>query len=195
MDSFLSGTVDTLRRISITPVQKPPNQVEQVSQDFPLIDTFPVLRDVTRNLSEIILDSAVADPPGAAASMLKTSDPTPIEELAGGACELPSASQGEDPKTIKKNKDTSYYRLNYKYHLNSIQVKGSNQDDKEDYASPAAKPTQDALISMISKNEQMVAKMKAFDLLDGVMVPVLVDPDGYTPTDWWDFDMSYNILL
>ena len=48
---------------------------------------------------------------------------------------------------------------------------------------------------MIFKNEQMVAKMKAFDLLEGVMVPVLVDTDGYTPTDWWDFDMSYNILL
>ena len=62
------------------------------------------MRGVTRNLSEIILDSEVSDPPGAAASMLKMSDTTPIEELAGGACELPSASQGEDPITIKGTK-------------------------------------------------------------------------------------------
>ena len=27
------------------------------------------------------------------------------------------------------------------------------------------------------------------------MVPVLVDPDGYTPADWWDFDKRYNYLL
>ena len=37
--------------------------------------------------------------------------------------------------------------------------------------------------------------MKEFDLLEGVMVPVLVDLDGYTPADWWDFDMRYNVIL
>ena len=48
---------------------------------------------------------------------------------------------------------------------------------------------------MSFKNEQMVAKMKAFYLLEGVMVPVLVDPDGYTPADRWEFDTRYNVLL
>ena len=41
----------------------------------------------------------------------------------------------------------------------------------------------------------MVAKIKSFDLLEGVMVTVLVDPDGYTPADWWDFSKGYNVLL
>ena len=27
------------------------------------------------------------------------------------------------------------------------------------------------------------------------MVPVLVDPDRYTPTDQWDFNTHYNVLL
>ena len=37
--------------------------------------------------------------------------------------------------------------------------------------------------------------MKAFYLLEGVMVPVLVEPDGNTPADRWDFDTRYNVLL
>ena len=48
---------------------------------------------------------------------------------------------------------------------------------------------------MSFKNEQMVAKMKEFDLLEGVMVTVLVDPDAYNPADWWDFDRKYNVFL
>ena len=120
---------------------------------------------VKRNLSEIISDSAVADPPGVAASMLKTSDKTPIEELAVGACELPCMSRGEYPKIINKNKDTICAGLKYKYHINSFLLTGINQEDEDDDASPASKLTQDALISTSFKNEQMVAKMKKFDLL------------------------------
>ena len=41
----------------------------------------------------------------------------------------------------------------------------------------------------------MVAKMKSFDLLEGVMVTVLVDLDGYTPADLWYFDTRYTALL
>ena len=41
----------------------------------------------------------------------------------------------------------------------------------------------------------MVAKMKAFRLLEGVMVPVLVYPDGFYPADQWDFDTRSNVLL
>ena len=41
----------------------------------------------------------------------------------------------------------------------------------------------------------MVAKMKAFYLLEGVIVTVLVDPDVYNPADWWDFDRRYNFFL
>ena len=37
--------------------------------------------------------------------------------------------------------------------------------------------------------------MKAFVLLEVVMVTVLVDSDGYTPADWWDFNTRYNVLL
>ena len=137
----------------------------------------------------------MVDPPGVAESMFKTSDPTPIEDLAGGACELPHTSWGEYPKTIKKNKDTSCSGLKYKYQLNPFQVTGSTQADKHYDASPAEKSTQYALISTSFNNEQMFAKMKAFDLLEGVMVPVLVDPDGYIPNDRWDFDTHYNFLL
>ena len=113
LDWFLSGTVNTLRRISTTPKPNTPSQGEQGSQDSPARDPLPVLRGVTENLSEIISDSAVADPPGVAESMFKKSDMTPIEELAGDACELPRTSWGEDPKMIKNNKDTSCARLKY----------------------------------------------------------------------------------
>ena len=37
--------------------------------------------------------------------------------------------------------------------------------------------------------------MKALNFLEGVIVPVLADPEGYTPDDWWDFNTSYNFLL
>ena len=37
--------------------------------------------------------------------------------------------------------------------------------------------------------------MKEFDLLDGVMVPDLVEPDIHTPADWSAFDTRYNVLL
>ena len=96
---------------------------------------------------------------------------------------------------IKNNKDTSCARLKYQDQLNYLQVSGSNKYDEDDDASTAAKQTQDALISTSFKNEQMVGKMKAFYLLEGVMVPVLVDPDGYIPNDRWDFDTHYNFLL
>ena len=59
----------------------------------------------------------------------------------------------------------------------------------------AAKSTQNALISTIFNNGQMVAKMKAFDLLEGVMVSVLMYPDGSTPADLWYFNTRYNVLL
>ena len=125
--SFLSVTVDSLRRISTTPTLIPPIQGEQGSHYSPSRYPLPVFRGVTRNLSEIISDSTVADPAGAAEYMFNTSYPTPIEELAGGACELPCTSRGEDPKTTKKKKDTSYARLKYNYQLNSFEVIGSNQ--------------------------------------------------------------------
>ena len=49
--SLLSGTVDTLRRISTTPGPNIPSQGEQGSHDSPLRDPLPVLRGVARNLS------------------------------------------------------------------------------------------------------------------------------------------------
>ena len=97
--------------------------------------------------------------------MFKASYTTPIEELVGGAYELPRTSRSEEPKNIKKNKDTRCAGLKYKYQINYFQVKGINQEDEDDDASPTAKLTQDALISTGFKNEKMVAKMKAFYLL------------------------------
>ena len=163
-----------------TPGPNTPIQEQQGSQNSPPRDPLPVLRGVTINLSEIISDLPVADPPVDVESMFNTLDPKIIEELQGSACELPCTSQGEDPKTIKKKKDTNFSGMKYKYQLNSFQVTGSNQEDKDDDASPTATWTQNVLISTIFKNKKMVAKMKSFDLLEGVMVTVLVDPDGYT---------------
>ena len=128
--SLLSGTVDTLRRISTTPGPNIPSQGEQGSHDSPLRYPLTVLRGVAINLSEIISDSEVADPPGVAASMFKTSDTTPIEELAGGACDLPRTSRGKGPKIIKNNKYTSCARLKYKYQINYFQVTLIHQEDE-----------------------------------------------------------------
>ena len=89
-----------MRRISTAPGSNPPSQGEQGSQDSPPRDPLPVLRDATRNLSGIISNSSVADSPGVAASMFKKFYPTPIEDLACGACKIPRTSRGEYPKTI-----------------------------------------------------------------------------------------------
>ena len=126
--------------------------------------------------------------------MFNTSDAAPIKDITGRAYELLCTSQGEDMKTIKNNKDAICAGLKYKYQINYFQVTGGNQQDEDDYASPAEKSTQDDLISTSFKNEQMVAKMKPFYLLEGIMVPILVDSDIYTPTGWWDFDTRYNVL-
>ena len=119
-----------MRRISTTPGPNPPIQGEQVSQNFPPRDPLPVLIGVTRNISETISDSAVVDLPGVAASMLKTLDPTPIEERAGDACELPRTSQGKDLEAIKKNEDTICAGLKYKYQINYFQVTLIHQEDE-----------------------------------------------------------------
>ena len=126
-------------------------------------------------------------------NMFKTLDPTPKEKLAQGACELPRTSRGDDSETIKKNKDACCVGLKYKYEPNSFQITGSNQEDEDD-TSPIAKSTQDTLIYMSYKNDQLHTKMKACDVLAGVMVPTLLDPAGATPADRWKFSKRYQVL-
>ena len=125
--------------------------------------------------------------------IFKTSDLTPKEKLAQGACDLPRTSRGNDSKTIKKNKDTCCVGLKYKYKPECFQITGSNQED-EDETSPITKSTQDALISTSYKYDQLHAKMKACDVLAGIMVPTLLDPAGATPADRWDFSKRYHVL-
>jgi hypothetical protein len=128
--------------------------------------------------------------------MFKSADPTPKEELAQGACELPRTSRGDNPKTVKKNKDANCGGLKHKYELNSFQITGSNQEEEDETTSPQARSTQDALISTRYKNKLLHAKMKACDVLRGIMVPTL--KVGYatasTPAKRWDFSKSYHIL-
>ena len=94
------------------------------------------------------------------AAIFRTADPTPIEELACGACEMPRSSRGDNVKTIKKNKDASCRGVKTKYGLISFQVTGRNQEDEDDDYSPAAQSTQDALISTSYKNSQAVIRWK-----------------------------------
>ena len=56
--------------------------------------------------------------------------------------------------------------LKQKYELNSFQFTGSNQGNEDD-ASPAARSTQDAIISMSYKNSLMHSTLKACDALNG----------------------------
>ena len=126
--------------------------------------------------------------------MFRTVDPTPIKDLAGGACEMPRSSRGDDAKTIKKNKDANCKGPKTKYGLNSIQVTGSNQDNDDVDSSPAAQSTQDALISKSYKNSQAVTRMKALDLHDSCIVPILRNSKGTSPVDCWDFSERYHVL-
>ena len=144
-----------------------PRQGEQGSHDSPR-DRLPTSGSVP-NLGIMVTTNLA---PTGVAAMFRTADPTPIEDLAGGACEMPRLSRGDDAKTIKKNKDASCKGLKTKYGLNSFQVTRSNQEDKDDDSSPAAQSTQDALISTNYKNSQAVIRLKSRDLHDSCMVPI-----------------------
>ena len=180
-----------LSRVSLTPGPRPPSREGQLQED-PSGDPLPDLRSVHRDLSPSLEMADESDAAAAviatAASMFKTSDPTPKEEFARGACELPRTSRGDDAKTIKKNKDACCVGLKHKYELNSFQVTGSNQED-EDESSPTARSTQDALISTSYKNGLLHSALKACDTLNGVLVPELRDMNGATPADRWNFSV------
>jgi len=75
---------------------------------------------MTDSSSTALSTSSVA----AVSLMFKTADPTPKEELAQGACELPCTPQGDNPNIVKKKKDANCGGLTHKYELNSFQVTG-----------------------------------------------------------------------
>ena len=126
--------------------------------------------------------------------MFCMADHTTTEEIAGGTCEMPCSSRGNDAKTIKKNKDANCKGHKTKYDLNSFHVTGSNQEDEDEDSSPAAQSTQDALISTSYKNSQAVTIMKALDLHASCMIPILVNSKGATPADCWIFSERYHVL-
>ena len=84
--------------------------------------------------------------------------------------------------------------LKQKYELNSFQFTGSNQED-EDGASLVVRSTQDALISTSYKNSLMHSALKACDALNGVLVPRLLNANGATPADRWNFLVRHHVLL
>ena len=49
-----------------------------------------------------------------------------IKDLAGGSCEVPRGSRGDDLKTIRKNKDRATEGLTHKFELNAFQVTGNH---------------------------------------------------------------------
>ena len=186
-EGFLSRSLsraDTLlQRVSLTPGPRPPSREEQLQEDSsgdPLAGSSSVLRDLSTTLEMAGDSDAATAVPAVAASMFKSLDPTPKEEFAQGACELPRTSRGDDAKTIKKNKDACCVGLKQKYELNSFQFTGSNQEDEDD-TSPAARSTQDTLLSMSYKNGLMYSALKACDALNGVLVPRLFNANGTTP--------------
>ena len=196
----LARISDALNRVSLTPgPNRPYPSLEESLQPDPSPETnrdrvLPV--DLSARMSASSPAAASEPSVAAAPSMFKSADPTPKEELAQGACELPRTSRGDDPKTVKKNKDANCGGLKHKYELNSFQITGSNQEEEDETTSPQARSTQDALISTRYKNKLLHAKMKACDVLRGIMVPTL--KVGYatasTPAERWDFSKSYHIL-
>ena len=112
LEGFLSRSLNRadalLQRDSLTPGPCSPSREEQLQEDpsgDPLAGSSSVLRDLSTTLEMAGDSGAVSAVPAVAASMFKSSDPTPKEEFAQGACELPRTSRGDDAKTIKKNKD------------------------------------------------------------------------------------------
>ena len=111
-EGFLSRTLSRanalLQYVRLTPGPHPPSQEGQLQEDpsgDPLPGSSSVLRDLSPSI-EITDDSDAATAVSAvAASMFKSSDPTPKEEFAQGACEIPCTSREDDTKTVKKNKD------------------------------------------------------------------------------------------
>ena len=144
-----------------------PRQGEQGSHDSPR-DQLPTSGSIP-SLGRMVTSNQA---PTGVAAMFHTADPTPIEELAGGACEIHRLSQDGDAKDSKKNKDAKCKGLETKYGLNSSQVTGGNQEDKDEDSSPAAQSTQDPLISTNYKNSQAVTRMMVLDLYAGCMVPI-----------------------
>ena len=70
----------------------------------------------------------------------------------------------------------------HKYELNSFQVTGSNQEDKDNLSS-TTRSTQDALINTSYKNSLLHSSLKACDTLNGVLVPELLTVNGTTLAD------------
>ena len=138
-------------------------------------------------------DAATAVPV-VAASMFKVLDQTPKELFAKGSYELPHTSRGDGAKITKKNKDACCVGLKHKYELNLFQVTCSNQEDEDD-TSPAARSTQDALISTSYKNSLMHSTLKACNTLNGVLVPKLLNVNGTTPANRWGFTKWHHVLL
>ena len=110
----LSRADAVLQRVSLSPGPRPPSQEGQLKEDpsgDPLPGSSSVLRDLSPSLEMADDSDAAITVPAVTASMFKSLDPTPKEEFVQGACELPCTSQGEDAKTIKKNKDAYYVGL------------------------------------------------------------------------------------
>ena len=105
-----------------------------------------------------------------------------ITKLAGGSCEVPRGSRGDDLKTIRKNKDRATEGLTHTFELNAFQVTGNHSQEDEDEKSTAARTTQDAIISTSYKCEQLNDQIKAFDMMSAVLVPILKE-NGPTPAD------------
>ena len=188
----LSYALDSLTRVSLTP--GPSSRLSSLEEQLQPDSSpeYPAGIPPVENMSTP--DEASSAHIEAGNAMFKSANPTPKEELAQGACELPRTSRGDDPKTVKKNKDANCVGLKHKYELNSFQITGSNQEEEDDTSTPQARSTQDALISTRYKNKLLHAKMKACDLLPGIMVPTLLDPDAPTPAGRWDFSKKFHVL-
>ena len=109
------------------------------------------------------------------------------------SCEVPRGSRGDNLKTIRKDRATE--GLLHKFELNAFQVTGNHSQEDEDKKSTAARTTQDAIISTAYKYELLNDRIKAFDMMGAVLVPILKDEKGSTPADRWDFTERKNLLF
>ena len=95
--------------------------------------------------------------------MFHKSNPTPKEDLAGGAVELPRYLRGNNVKSILKNKERTCRTLTTKFDLNHFQV--TNKFGEESEKGSQERTTCDAIISTICICSEMKRRCQSFDLV------------------------------
>lgn len=135
---------------------------------------------------------------GTAADMFST---TPIDKtkLGDGACEHPRTERERlknDPKALDKIKYGATKALSTRFGLPHFLVTGKLAEDEDNGNGAPTDEATEIIIGVAYRCEEAKIRMKDYDLVNAMKVPIRKDPTtwGATPMDNWDFTTRRSIL-